>query len=119
MCLAAPAPCRRLPLQDLRTVCDQLPVEVPLGRPFVFRSIFACPVRRGRWGLRRMSCQGRDVRRTCCSLSRLRLPRTARPAHCSCHAPRVHASVQVHSGVLTSISVSVTPRASGSRTASF
>jgi hypothetical protein len=31
--------------QDLQS-CEQLPVELELGREFVFHSIFACPVSR-------------------------------------------------------------------------
>ena len=34
------------PTSDLAGQGDELPVEVPLGREFVFHSIFACPVSR-------------------------------------------------------------------------
>jgi hypothetical protein len=34
------------PAVDLAEQCNELPVEVPLGKEFVFHSIFACPVSR-------------------------------------------------------------------------
>ena len=34
------------PAAELAGQADQLPVEIPLGKEFVFRSVFACPVSR-------------------------------------------------------------------------
>ncbi len=34
------------PVAELAGAAEQLPVEIPLGREFVFHSIFACPVSR-------------------------------------------------------------------------
>ena len=38
------------PAADLAGAAEQLPVELPLGREFVFHSIFACPVSRDQVG---------------------------------------------------------------------
>ena len=34
------------PVAELAGAAEQLPVEIPLGREFVFHSIIACPVSR-------------------------------------------------------------------------
>ena len=48
--LALPAHCPPQPGADLAGAAEQLPVELPLGREFVFHSIFACPVSRDQVG---------------------------------------------------------------------
>ena len=48
--LPPPSLLQAQPVAELAGAAEQLPVEIPLGREFVFHSIFACPVSRDQVG---------------------------------------------------------------------